>query len=514
MQSWRHLLFELNGDGTESFVKGGLPLAEVKATRVLSGPHQITGKLTAANPDLTDANGAPLLKRWKSTIYVEDSNRQIWIGGVVADYSIDGPDVSIDVTGFTTAIKDEPYDAEFKAVQIDPMVVVREFWGHYQSRLGGNLGLTIDHVSTPVRIGEPPESVTITPSEISRAAQDIAERLVSTQEVGNDLLWEGAPDHVKTHAPTFLADFTGNRNPLDRLAMFAHLGPWTTIPQKLKAAQEIRDRLRGGLHINPDWGWPEASTDVFWHRGFLLSSYGGAYNDTVAAVAWLDNYIEQNLGQTASSPPNNVLRYNWWSTDDMGGVIDQLAKDTPFDYLEHHTWDGTTIKHRLEIGYPRIGNRLNGDTAPRFVLGENVVVVPSEEYDGEDVVTEVWVLGAGEGRAKIRGMASVAPRDSIRRVKQIDAPEIQTMEEARRRAQDELAFYQPDTPGAGVTALVVSNHSNAEFGTYNVGDEIMYSANSDWGKVAIWVRILTMTINPEDSDNVTLTVARADTLKT
>lgn len=507
---WRYLLFELNGNGTETFVKGGVALGGVSATRVLSGPHQITGTIAVPERDLVREDGSPMVRRWKSTLYIEDSNRAIWTGGIVVDFNTEGAALKLDVSGFTTQIKGMPYDSELKGTQIDPMTVVKEFWQHAQQKPGGNLGLDVQTIETPVRIGELPERINITPSEISRAAETIAGRIANLQPLGNDLLWEGAPDEVKTHAPTFLAGFTGNKNPLDRVAMFGWLGQWTTIPQKLNAAQDIRDRLRSGDPIAEDWTWTDAPDYVGVHNDFLLAAYGGNSRDVASATAWLDRYIEQNIDRTASTPPKNTLQYAWWSTDDMGGVIDQLAKDTPFDYLEEHSWDGAVIRHRLRFGYPRIGTRR---TEPRFVLAENVTIIPTEDYSGEDVVTEVWVLGSGEGRARVRAVASTTPRDSLCRVKIIDDPEIQDYAAAEQRARDELSYYQPDVPGAGVTSLRVKNHSNAPFGSYEVGDEVMYSGRHEWGNVALWVRIVSMTVNPDDGDDVVLSVVRADTLK-
>lgn len=379
---WHFLLFELNGDGTETFIMGGVPLSDPSVQRVLSGPHHITGTVDVPSDQLVLPDGSPLIRRWKTTVYVEDPNRDIWCGGIVADYTTEGPVLKLDVAGFTAHIKGQPYNADFNQQNVDPMAVVRNVWDHHQQQPGGNLGLIVDYVETPVLIGQPKP-----PAE---------GETTTTEDTGENVSTTGA------------------------------------------------------------------------------------------------------------------VRLNWWSTDDSGGVIDELAKSTPFDYLEEHYWDGVTVRHRLRIGYPRIGNRL---TEPRFVLGENVSIVPSEEYSGDDVVTEVWLLGSGEGRARIRGVAAVNPVNSIRRVKIIDDPKVQNQAEADQRARDELARYQPDTPGAGVTTLVVINHSNAEFGTYNVGDDILYSGKHEWGDVAIWVRIVSMTINPADGEALTLGVVRADTLK-
>lgn len=376
--NWRVLLFALNGDGTESFIKGDIPLSGSVPTRKLSSPHQITGALTRSVTDLVNPDGSPVIKRWKTTVYVADDNDKIWVGGIVADFTIEGPNLTLDVAGFTAYLKGQPFDSEYTGVGVDPFEVVRLFWAHAQGRPGGNLGLEIDATTSPIRIGEPPRQV--------------------------EFNADGSP-------VSFQAD-------------------------------------------------------------------------------------------------DRSIKHNWWSTADMGGVIDQLARDTPFDYIEEHTWNGEQVRHSLRLGYPTLGAQ---KPELRFVLAENVKVLPREGYSGDDVVTEVWVYGAGEGRDRVRGVASIHPRDSLRRVKQVDDKKIESNEDATNRARDILMSYQPDIPGAGVTDLLVTDHSNAEFGTFDVGDEIIYSGEHQWGDVVIWIRILSMTLL--SSGQMQLTVVRADTLK-
>ena len=55
------------------------------------------------------------------------------------------------------------------------------------------------------------------------------------------------------------------------------------------------------------------------------------------------------------------FKLNWWETDDLGDVIDKLATDTPFEYVEEHRWanDGESIDtlenviepHLMTIGF-------------------------------------------------------------------------------------------------------------------------------------------------------------------
>jgi hypothetical protein len=378
VDGWRYLFFQLNGDGTETLLDGNVKLSNPSLTRVLSGPHQISATLNQISPSLLQ-NGQLQIRRWRTSVMAESPSGEIWVGGVIADFSVDGPTISFDITGFTTYAKKQPFDAEYEGVDVDPLDVVRTMWAHLQSRNGGHLGLELDATTTPVRIGTPAEQVDFT---------------TSTGENVN-----------------FVA------------------GP---------------------------------------------------------------------------------VKLNWWSTDDIGGKFDDFASSTPFDYVEEHTWDDDVVAHSLRIGFPALGSRKD---ELRFVLGENVFKMPTEQYDEDDVVTEVWVFGAGEGRDRVRGVASVAPRDSLRRVKTVDDKTITSKEKAFERASAELFRYQPDIPGAGVVELVIQDKGSAPFGSYDVGDEIRYSGDHDLGVIDIWVTVLKLTAHPESGNDLIATVVRSDTIR-
>lgn len=378
-EGWQYLLFNLNGDGTEDLVHPDVKLSGPSLSRVLSGPHEISGSLALPDASLLD-HGQLLIRRWKTALMaVMPGGDRIWCGGIVADYHIDGPSLVLDVAGFTAYPKDQPYDGEYEGVGVDPTDIYRMLWSNLQAKAGGDLGLEIDSTTSDVRVGTPAENV----------------------------------------------DFT--------------------------------------------------------------TSSGENVNFTAGPV-----------------------KINWWSTDDVGGYIDTMAKATPFDTLEDHHWEDDQVRHFVKIGVPSIGNRKDD---LRFVLGENVFKMPSETYAGEDVATEVWVFGSGEGRDRVRGVAGVVVENSVRRVIVIDDKTITSKELAYARASQELFFHQPDTPGAGIAELVIRNHPNAPLGSYDVGDEIRYSGDHDWGTVDIWVTILKLTARPEEGDDLIATVTRSDTIR-
>ena len=49
------------------------------------------------------------------------------------------------------------------------------------------------------------------------------------------------------------------------------------------------------------------------------------------------------------------FRLNPVDTQDLAKTIEDLAADTPFDYLEETRWVGESIRHRMRLGYPAFG---------------------------------------------------------------------------------------------------------------------------------------------------------------
>lgn len=181
----------------------------------------------------------------------------------------------------------------------------------------------------------------------------------------------------------------------------------------------------------------------------------------------------------------------WHETFDLGRVIDDLATQTPFDYVERTEWDatGTRLEHRLELGYPTLGSRR---TDISFEIGVNATSVPDLTADEDDYASEIIMLGAGEGAARPRAAAS-RPPTGVRRVlvETDDAEKSRTVLAAR--ARDRLAA----ATGAGeITQLEVDDHPHALLGSFGVGDEIRVTGHQGLVDIDRWVRIVEQTESP------------------
>lgn len=228
----------------------------------------------------------------------------------------------------------------------------------------------------------------------------------------------------------------------------------------------------------------------------------GVQVDTVSSPVRIGNAVEP--GKEEEGPKAYTLA--WWKDHDMGKAIDDLAASTPFDYRVVHEWDGETIRHRLQLGHPTLGARRHDLS---FVVGVNIFEQPPIGYDGGAYASHVVVLGAGEGRAMVRGEATRAT-GRLHRTVVVDAKDITRKAEATKAAAREVAARLGDPD---LDTLTVIDHPNALLGSYSPGDEILVQTRPGWGNARnLWVRILAVSIAPE-KDTATLTVRRVEKLE-
>lgn len=222
--------------------------------------------------------------------------------------------------------------------------------------------------------------------------------------------------------------------------------------------------------------------------------------------------LKQVEFDTQSGPvsfESGPYKLNWYTNHDLQGDFDDLAEETPFDYREKHSWraDGT-IRHFVEMGYPRLGRRRED---LRFVYGVNLFDPVDAERSGEIYASGTMVLGAGEGAGMIRSLKEPKPRPQgrLRRIAVVTDDTIKSKKKADIRADRENAWRRSIDD---IESVVVQDHPNAALGAARVGDEIRVEGQGDWIDVDMWVRILAISYQPENGKVAEYTVARTDKL--
>lgn len=181
-------------------------------------------------------------------------------------------------------------------------------------------------------------------------------------------------------------------------------------------------------------------------------------------------------------------RLNWHSTNDLGKEIDDLAEETPFEWVEESRWDGELPSTHLRIGYPKLDNPRRDDRF--FELGVNVTAVDGVEW--ADWASEVLVVGQGEGSERRRGHDAITPtgRRRLRRVHVEADHSIRTNRLANQRASKILKRLQGETV---LDTVTVADSDAAPFGTWGVGDIITIRGETPWASLSHDRRIVAET---------------------
>lgn len=258
---------------------------------------------------------------------------------------------------------------------------------------------------------------------------------------------------------------------------------------------------------------PDATTTV------TIRPYGSASLEDVKSNESVQVTIEgTGWTKTVKSPlttaakpktrpgPFWLYRVYDYEVDDIGAKINDLAKSTPFDYIERAAWSDSSksdVTLRVDLGAPRIGARRS---RLRFVEGENVADVVTVRQDGEDYANGVIAVGAGDGKDQLR--QGVSRRDGrLRRIKVVTASQISEASQLKAIATAELNRVNKLT---NIESFVVREHPHAPYGSYGVGDDVLVQVATGWAAgTSLWVRITALTYRP-DSDSVQVTCTRSD----
>ena len=304
-----------------------------------------------------------------------------------------------------------------------------------------------------------------------------------------------------------------------------------------EASGEIRG---GGILVRSEFAGHEWHLECIGLSGYAsgqpwtASEYKGVQVDPLALVRRIWNHLQSHpdgdLGLKVDSTTSPVrigtksedvefttgtgenvsfeagpIKYNPWTTNDLGKEIDDLAASTPFDYVTHTQWDGDSeqLSHRLELAYPRRGRRR---TDLRFVVGENVTVDPSQVMDGDDFASEVLGLGAGDGRDMVRTIVTQR-KGRLRRAVTVADKSKRSKKALRSFVSSELKRRNAvvEIQDIEVAATPLANPLSVL-----VGDEIYVQSDVGWLDLNMWVRVVAISIAPNESSVVRFTVERSN----
>lgn len=253
------------------------------------------------------------------------------------------------------------------------------------------------------------------------------------------------------------------------------------------------DKKTGILHLQAD-GFSGYAKKTPW-----LENYNPLTVDpfTIVAKVWahLQSFSNSQLGVTVYPSTSGLEMLPGYAFDgnianldffaeyvrasdkqDCGDVIDKLARDIPFDYVEQSAWnsDHSAITKKIFLGYPKGGVQQDYLS---FIVNENVIeALPYVETQidwASDVIIDGWFPGS-----EYSSQFTNADPSRYRRVISQDDARINSDERAAAWAKRKLSKRQ--TPHYWSDIVVQMGHSNAPFGTYDVADRIWVSGFMPW----------------------------------
>lgn len=150
MAGWRFYLQSLPGG---EWIDKDLPLTGARVIESVNAPASISGSLPLGFGQLVNADGSLVIREWGCLIVAEREGRSP-IVGIVDGVSTEGNRLNVDAGGFSMYPTGTPWlGADFAGIQVDPLDMVRKIWDHLQSYPDGDLGVVVDPLKSPVRVG-------------------------------------------------------------------------------------------------------------------------------------------------------------------------------------------------------------------------------------------------------------------------------------------------------------------------------------------------------------------------
>ena len=392
--------------------------------------------------------------------------------------------------------------------------MVRIIWAYLQDRGHGDLGVTVDNTVSAARTGtreywlddagkhhsQPPDYWVIETTADSPGKDASGWEIPGTKTVTKQA---GAPDFWADDKKT-PAKINNTEN-ADAVAVVQHwqvsdqrentpTGTWLSSVPAVSESQYL-------------WTRSTLTFPARTYTHYAVGARGKAdttpgipdgikrYTATRPPSGW-KHYHKDNLPDGWKHVAGEPVVLNWWSTHDLGNVINNLARSHDFDYLEHTKWAGNTLAHRLELG--TIGSR---KSHLRFAIGENIVSTP--DFDASDYATDVFALGAGEGNKMVR--AHTSTNRGLRRAIVINDRSQSSQSELGSMASTHLDLFDGEPQ---ISQFNVINHPNAALGSFDVGDVIRIEGQNEILNQDQWLKIIEITIKPANTEVITITCTR------
>jgi len=491
----------------------GAPTRELSAV----GTMPITVPAAQANSKASD--GKPLFDEWGTIVTVAEDD-QIRFRGIVTEVSFAGPDWKLALSALPTVLYGCPYgDEPYYGAEVDPAAIVRKLVAHVQSFPDSDIGLTVVG-TTPVRVGS---------FSTQRRIEAVAyyDEKVRDYKAENKTL-QALRKIVATTRKTAATQRTSRANASKDLtaakkALTAAKRALTAAKSALTAAQKTKDPAKIAAAQtavrNAQTGVTDA-TGVVNDRQAALNGRDGNLDTTNARIKAQQADVDaqaaivatmkerkdkaselKSAAQQQESEDGGAYALEAWEAPDCGRLIDDLAKDAPFDWVEEHYWSGDVPATRIRIAYPRTGRRLEGDGAPTFQQGVNIAVRLQPASSGGDFANTVFGIGAGEGAGSIRRL--ISKRDGrLRRVATLQSKDIKSKQDMVTRLQAELVARQETL---AVDSIVVNEHVNSPRGSYALGDDIFVQGKvPHYGDFGLWHRIVGITENTNGTTEISL----------
>jgi hypothetical protein len=468
-------------------------LSRSELTWSLSAAGSLKGSVSPETGALSAMDGRPLFEEWNTFLYAEADGEIRW-GGIVVRSEAVGATWNIEAATFATYPSGMPYLGEFYGAEQDVADVIREIWSHLQSFSGGNLGVQVVG-KTNAKVGSKSEIAANNATQAYKTAyaayvaerdQYTAMRATATAKSKD----KSAAITARTAANAVLtarkADLSAAKKTKDPAKIAAAQAAAAAAQTDANAAQNLVD-----------------ATDAIYQGADAAADAQAKVRDAAKAVSDAANAAKKKAVK-AMKDDGGAYKLLWWEAPDCGSKIAELVSSTPVDYSEVHAWNAnkTAISHTIQIQYPRAGRRRD-DLA--FILGDNVIVEPTAQSNGDDYANSVFGLGNGEGEAMIHTTSAIDD-GRLRRVNVLSNKD--TKQLSLLQSQARTALLQA-AANLSIDQITVRNHPNAPIGSWALGDDIYIQADIPWvGQVGIWHRIVSWSLTNDST--ATLKLERSD----